>query len=58
MEPIVLMGLMVVGYGGYVALSDALKGFRCRNSARERVRGGVRQRRLKPAVEKVAWLHV
>lgn len=56
MEPIVLLGLMCVGYGGYVAVSDWLGGLD--QAARRTVRT-VRQRGgLKSPVKKMAGLYV
>jgi|GEM_PF-5131392 len=61
MEPIVLLGLIVVAYGGYVAwldlLQDASALFPAR-PAREggRAKGG--ERRLQAPIKKVAGVYV
>ena len=56
MEPIVLLGLIVVVYGGYVTVMDWLGGS---GQPVRRVLGTVRQRRsLKAPVKKMAGLYV
>lgn len=61
MEPMVLLGLIVVGYGGYVALLDLradvstlLPG---RPAGKER-RAKAGERRLQAPIEKVAGVYV
>jgi hypothetical protein len=61
MEPIVLMGLIVVAYGGYVALLDFLKDVSVcfpRRTARVAEHSIHRGRNLKPPIKKMAGMHV
>ena len=61
MEPIVLMGLMIVAYGGYVALQDFLEDVSIR-FPRKLARGSACRRKLvcdlKPPIKKMAGMHV
>lgn len=61
MEPIVLLGLIVVVYGGYVALQDLLRDLSVcfpRQSARVAERCSCRGANLKSPIEKMAGMHV
>ena len=61
MEPIVLMGLIIVVYGGYVALSELLGDMSVcfpRQSARVAERCSCRKGGLKSPVKKMAGMHV
>ena len=61
MEPIVLMGLIVVVYGGYVALEDLGKDLSVcfpRRAARIADRCSQRGRNLKPPIKKMAGMHI
>jgi len=61
MEPIVLLGLIIVVYGGYVALGDLCRDLGLRPQLRiSNLVGGVQShsRSLKPPVKKMAGMHV
>ena len=61
MEPIVLMGLIVVVYGGYVALQDLVRDLSVcfpRQSARVVKRWSCRGGDLKSPIKKMAGMHV
>lgn len=61
MEPIVLLGLIIVVYGGYIALGDLCRDLGLRPQQRiSDVVGGIqrRSRNLKPPVKKMAGMHV
>jgi len=61
MEPIVLMGLIVVVYGGYAALLDLREDVSAcfpRRVARVAERSSQRRRNFKSPVEKMAGMHV
>ena len=61
MEPIVLLGLIVVGFGGYVALQDLREDISIlfpRKVARDRVWCGNQGCGLKPPIKKMAGMHV
>lgn len=61
MEPIVLLGLIIVGYGGYAAICDLLADLGLRLPQRESefsVRVYRRERELKAPVKKMAGMHV
>lgn len=56
MEPIVLLGLICVVYGGYVAATDWLGGSEA--AVRRAVRTVGQRKGLKPPVKKMAGVHV
>ena len=62
MEPIVLLGLIIVGYGGYVAGTDlwreAALRFPGRSANVRECVGSAVWRDHKPAVKKMAGMHV
>lgn len=63
MEPIVLLGLIIVAYGGYVALADFCREVAdmlpCRSISIPRDNGiGCTWRDHKPVVKKMAGMHV
>jgi len=61
MDPIVLMGLIVVVYGGYVALLDLGRDLSAcfpRQSARVAEQRSCRRGGLKSPIEKMAGMHV
>jgi hypothetical protein len=61
MEPIVLMGLIVVVYGGYAALMDLWGDLSVcfpRQSVKVVERCRHRGRELKPSIKKMAGMHV
>jgi len=61
MEPIVLMGLICVVYGGYVALQDLREDVSAcfpRRSIKTADRYSVRGRSLKSPIEKMAGMHI
>ena len=61
MEPIVLLGLIIVVYGGYVALKDLWEDVSARfprQIAKVAERCGHRGRNLKSPIEKMAGMHI
>jgi len=56
MEPIVLLGLIAVGYGGYVALQDLAADLSVLFPHKSRE--SVRERCLQPPVKKMTGLYV
>ena len=61
MEPIVLLGLIVVVYGGYVALLDLREDVSVRfprRVAKVAERCGQRGRDLKSPIKKMAGMHI
>lgn len=61
MEPIVLLGLIVVVYGGYVAMLDFREDLSARfprRVAKVADRCRHRGRRLKSPIEKMAGMHI
>lgn len=61
MEPIVALGLIVVGYGGYVSVMDLAGDVSVRlrrRSGRAGERTGQRKLRLEPPVKKMAGMHI
>lgn len=61
MEPIVLMGLIVVAYGGYAALMDFVRDLSVcfpRQGAKVAERCSYRGGNLKSPIKKMAGMHV
>lgn len=59
MEPIVLLGLIIVVFGGYVALGDLCRDLGIKPQQRiSDIVGGVKSRSLKTPVKKMAGMHV
>jgi len=59
MEPIVLMGLIIVVYGGYVSITDWLQGLSGRVELKRRAAKSAGQReRLKPFARQMVRMSV
>lgn len=61
MEPIVLLGLIAVVYGGYISILDLLEDVSVllpRRAVKIAEQGGRRQRSLKSPIKKMARMYV